>query len=162
MPTYHGLEHNEQISVKYFSIFVHFRWQKCNKFIRLFFLVLKFCKRLTLGVDYFIPYFPLSCENSTSLCRITIIAADTQAANIEIYCYNCYNFELTASIYIRVNSFSSHAASMQHRFLSSLLWEMPWRQIGAKPFLKAMLTSNRLDTREPYCIKISPKISHFQ
>ena len=37
-----------------------------------------------------------------------------------------------------------HPRVMQHMYLSSLVWEMAWRQNGTKPFPKTMLISLRL------------------
>jgi len=40
---------------------------------------------------------------------------------------------------LKFTSYTSNIASSQHLFLSSLLQEMAWRQIGAMPFIEPMI-----------------------
>jgi len=47
------------------------------------------------------------------------------------------------------------------RSLSTLLQEMTWRQIGAKPFLEAMLILDRLQPYEQTSVKYFSKFMHF-
>jgi len=50
---------------------------------------------------------------------------------------------------------------MQHRFVSSLLQEMAWRQIGAKTFPERMLINHGLEHIEQISVKHIAGFAHF-
>jgi len=57
----------------------------------------------------------------------------------------------------------THSLRMLHPYIfySALLWEMAWRQIGVKPFLKPMLISNILQIKEHFSVEYFNQLTHL-